>query len=148
MPNEELNPIRQDYLSGMSYMAIGWKYGIDPRTAKRYAQNNFPIKHLEERPFSSVLDQYKPIIDSWLSGGKIPSTTIHDRLLELGCICGYTIVNDYVQKIRMEYEDKLKHKVDIQSKALKKEFEPSSYIDRQKTKISIEKERFNGKWEE
>ena len=24
--------------------------------------------------------------------------TIHDRLIEQGCKCGYTIVNDYVRK--------------------------------------------------
>lgn len=63
MPDKSLNPIRSDYLSGMSYVSIAKKYGIDPRTAKRYALNNLPNEHLEQRPFPSVLDQYKPIID-------------------------------------------------------------------------------------
>ena len=99
-----VHPIRQDYLSGMSYVAIGDKYGIDPRTAKRYALNNLPLEDLEQRPFSSVLDPYKAMIDQWLLNGRIFATTIHDRLIEQGCLCGYTIVNNYVKKKISEYE--------------------------------------------
>lgn len=99
-----VHPIRQDYLSGMSYASLGQKYGVDPRTAKRYAQNNLPLEDLEQRPFSSVLDPYKAMIDQWLLNGRIFATIIHDRLIEQGCECGYTIVNDYVQKKICEYE--------------------------------------------
>jgi hypothetical protein len=99
-----IHPIRQDYLSGMSYAAIGDKYGIDPRTAKKYALNNLPLEDLEQRPFSSVLDPHKAEIDKWLLNGRIFSTIVHDRLVEKGCMCGYTIVNDYVQKKFNEYE--------------------------------------------
>ena len=88
--NNEVHPIRRDYLSGMSFTDIGEKYLIDPRTAKRYALNNLPLEYLENRPFSSVLDPYKEIIDSWLVNGRIFSTLIHDRLIELGCTCSYT----------------------------------------------------------
>ena len=97
-------PIREDYLSGMSFSAIAEKYAIDPRTAKRYAINNLPLEHLDSRPFTSVLDPYKGLIDKWLLNGRIFATTIHDRLIEQGCICGYTIVNDYVRKKIIEYE--------------------------------------------
>jgi len=96
--------IRQDFLNGMSYTAISRKYSIDPRTAKRYAENNLPLEMLEKRPFTSVLDPYKDQIDRWLLNGPIFSTTIHDRLIECGCKCGYTIVNDYVRKKVREYE--------------------------------------------
>jgi len=94
-----INPMREDYLSGMNFVQIGMKYGIDPRTAKRYSLNNLPTEHLQQRPFPSVLDDYKPAIQAWLKTGNMPSTLIHDRLLEMGCRCGYTIVNDYVQKL-------------------------------------------------
>jgi len=88
----------------MSFSAIGEKYLIDPRTAKRYALNNLPLEHLESRPFSTVLDPYKNLIDSWLVNGRVFATTIHDRLQELGCMCSYTTVNDYVRKKIDEYE--------------------------------------------
>lgn len=104
MSKEIPQPIKQDFLNGMSYAAIGRKYSIDPRTAKRYVENNLPLEELEKRPFASVLDPYKGLIDRWLLNGPIFSRTIHDRLIECGCNCGYTIVNDYVRNKINEYE--------------------------------------------
>ena len=104
--NKEIpQPIRQDFLNGMSFTAIGRKYSIDPRTAKRHVINNLPLEELDKRPFSSVLDPYKDQIDRWLLNGSIFSRTIHDRLIECGCKCGYTIVNDYIRKKVLEYEE-------------------------------------------
>jgi len=104
MKKDMPQPIRQDFLNGMSFTAIGRKYYIDPRTAKRYAINNLPLEELEKRSFTSVLDPYKDQIDRWLLNGPIFSQTIHDRLVEYGCKCGYTIVNDYVRDKVLEYE--------------------------------------------
>lgn len=106
MSEEKVQAIRQDYINGLSYKAISIKYQIDARTAKRYVQQNLPLSELEQRPFSSVLDPYKPKIDAWLSQNKVYSTTIYDWLLSTGCRCGYTIVNNYVQKKIRENEDK------------------------------------------
>ena len=103
--NKEIpQPIRQDYLNGMSYTAISRKYSIDQRTAKRYVINNLPLEELDKRPFSSVLDPYKDQIDRWLLNGPVFSSIIHDHLIECGCKCGYTIVNDYVRRKILEYE--------------------------------------------
>ncbi len=63
MSKEIVQPIRQDFLNGMSYTAIASKYSIDPRTAKRYVINNLPLEELDKRPFSSVLDPFKDQID-------------------------------------------------------------------------------------
>lgn len=104
MSKEIIQPIRQDFLNGMSYTAIASKYSIDPRTAKRYVINNLPLDELDKRPFYSVLDPFKDQIDRWLLNGPIFARTIHDRLIECGCKCGYTIVNDYVRKKILEYE--------------------------------------------
>lgn len=104
MSKEIIQPIRQDFLNGMSFAAIGKKYSIDPRTAKRYVINNLPLEELDRRPFSSVLDPFKDQIDRWLLNGPIFSRTIHDRLIECGCKCGYTIVNDYIRQKLLEYE--------------------------------------------
>ena len=104
--NKEIpQPIRQDFLNGMSFNTIGRKQSIDPRTAKRYVINNLPLEELDKRPFSSVLDPYKDQIDRWLLNGSIFSRTIHDRLIECDCKCGYTIVNDYIRKKVLEYEE-------------------------------------------
>lgn len=105
MANEIIHPIRKDYLNGMTYKAISVKYQIDVRTAKRYVQLNLPLSDLEQRPFSSVLDPYKPQIDQWLSKEKTYASTIYDWLLSEGCNCGYTIVNKYVQEKIREYEN-------------------------------------------
>ena len=103
--DEIVYPIRKDYLSGMSFSAIAEKYAVDPRTAKRYALDNLPLEYLDSRPFSSVLDPYKELIDQWLLNGRIFATLVHDRLIEQGCVCGYTIVNEYVRKKIREYEE-------------------------------------------
>ena len=134
--NETLHPIRQDYLAGMSFTAIGEKYAIDPRTAKRYALNNLPLEHLDCRPFSSILDPYKSLIDQWLLNGRIFATLIHDRLVERGCKCSYTIVNDYVRIKIAEYE-----KTGIYKPRLHKTKDRTSL----KNKILIEKQRMKGK---
>ena len=133
--NIHIHPIRQDYLSGMSFIAIGEKYGIDPRTAKRYALNNLPLDYLEIKPFPSVLDPYKDMIDQWLLNGRIFATTIHDRLIEQGCMCGYTIVNDYVRKKIDEYEKTGVYKTNIVSRR-----DRTSY----QSKILNEKNRMKG----
>ena len=106
MSKEMIQPIRQDYLGGMTYKAIAIKYQIDVRTAKRYAQLNLPLSELEQRPFTSILDPYKPKIDVWLSKEKIYASTIFDWLISEGCDCGYTLVNKYVQEKIREFEDK------------------------------------------
>ncbi len=95
-----IHPIRRDRLSGMRYTQIARKYRIDPRTAKRYAEKNLPLDELEHRPFPSVLDPYKPTIERWLAAEPLAARTVWNRLLAMGCRCGYTIVNDYVKKAR------------------------------------------------
>jgi hypothetical protein len=59
----------------------------------------------EKRVYSSVLDSFKPQIDAWLLNGPMFATVIRDYLVEQGCECGYTIVNDYVREKIREYED-------------------------------------------
>lgn len=106
MSKEMIQPIRQEYLGGMTYKAIAIKYQIDVRTAKRYAQLNLPLSELEQRPFTSILDPYKLKINVWLSKEKIYASTIFDWLISEGCDCGYTLVNNYVQEKIREFEDK------------------------------------------
>ena len=135
MSKDIIQQIRQDFLNGMSYTAIGRKHSIDPRTAKRYVINNLSLEELDKRPFSSVLDPYKDLIDHWLLNGPIFSRTIHDRLIEYGCKCGYTIVNDYVRQKMIEYEKSGIYKV-YKSKPRDKK--------NQLDKVSEEKQKLGG----
>jgi len=132
---ETIHPIRRDWLSGMSYVALGEKYAIDQRTAKRYAMSNLPLEYLDNRPFSSVLNPYKASIDKWLLNGRIFSTVIHDRLIEQGCKCGYTTVNDYASKKMDEYE---------RAGIYKDGAQVTRDTTTQQEKISIEKQRMRG----
>lgn len=95
--DDSIQPIRQDRLDGMTYKAIAEKYHIDPRTAKRYAQKNLPLSQLEQRPFSSILDPYKPFIDEVLSDAPVPAATIFNWIVEQGYTGKYRIVAEYVR---------------------------------------------------
>ena len=141
MPDSLLHPIREDFLSGMSYVAIGQKYGIDQRTAKRYAFHNLPMDNLQQRPFQSKLDDFRLVISTWLKDGKIPSAIIHDKLVEMGCICSYTTVNDYVQKTLHELEGDEWNPVEAPSKNRIRSLKSEAYRKRQLQKINSEKAR-------
>ncbi len=125
-------PIKQDFLNGMSFTAIGRKHSIDPRTVKRYVVNNLPLEYLNKRPFSSLLDPYKEQIDNWLKNGSIFATTIHDRLIECGCKCGYTIVNDYVCKKILEYEKSGTYRTYEKKPSVRKTFSEKVLEEKQK----------------
>ena len=99
-----IHPIRMDRLRGMTYKAIAAKYGIDQRTAKRYAEQNLPLAQLDHRPYYSVLDEYEPVIRLMLRDGPVFARTVFARLRELGYTGGYTIVNRKVQQIIRENE--------------------------------------------
>ena len=136
---ESVNPIREDYLSGMNLVQIGKKYGIDPRTAKRYSLKNLPTEHLQQRPFPSVLDEYKPTIHALLKTGNMPSTLIHDRLIEMGCRCGYTIVNDYVKKLSQF--NKTAQANTTNNSYWKKHIKRGSFYENHMMKVNSEKSR-------
>ena len=98
------NPLRQDYLNGMTYKAIAEKYKIDQRTARRYVLQNLPLSEYEHRSYSSALDPYKPLICEWLKNGPVFTTSIFDWLIEQGYCGAYSTVNRFVQSVILENE--------------------------------------------
>ena len=49
MKGDKWMEIRNDYKKGLSYTEIGRKYGIDPRTAKKYAHSDSkPVYELKK----------------------------------------------------------------------------------------------------
>ena len=102
--SDKIQPIRLDYLRGMTFRAIAEKYRIDQRTAKRYALENLPTEQLEHRPYYSILDEYESVIRLMLCERPVFARTVYTRLRELGYKGGYTIVNRKVQQIISENE--------------------------------------------
>ena len=88
--------IRNERKKGLSYTEIAKKYHIDPRTAKKYAESDTrPVYTLTARK-PSKLDPYKHLIDMWLEEAPYSAVRIHEKLMEQGCDCKYTIVRKYV----------------------------------------------------
>lgn len=96
--------IRQDWLGGMSYKAIADKYRIDQRTARRYVQGNLPLENLNHRPFTSILDEYEPLIRAALYDHPVSARAVYRMLCEEGYQGGYTIVVRRVRRIIEENE--------------------------------------------
>jgi len=98
--------IRNDYKKGLSYAAIGEKYNIDWRTAKRYAQSDHKPTYELTEPKGSKLDQYKPQIDEWLEEAPYSAVGILEKVQEMGSDCRYTIVKQYVSSKKGELNEK------------------------------------------
>ena len=88
--------IRNDHKKGLSYTEIARKYHVDPCTAKKYAiSDTKPAYQLvESNPSKS--DPYKHLINLWLEEAPDSAVRIHEKLLEQGCNCKYTLVHEYV----------------------------------------------------
>ena len=81
---------------GLSYTEIARKHHIDPRTAKKYAESDVRPVYTLTAPKPSKLDPYKHLIDMWLEEAPYSAVRIHEKLMEQGCDCKYTIVRQYV----------------------------------------------------
>ena len=58
--------IRIDREKGMSYVELGRKYHMHPRTAKRYAESPQKPEYTLSEPKPTKMDPYKQIVDEWL----------------------------------------------------------------------------------
>jgi transposase len=98
--------IRSDYKKGLSYTAIGEKYNIDWRTAKRYAQSEHKPTYELTEPKHSKLDPYKGQIDEWLEEAPYSAVRILEKVQEMGSDSKYTIVKQYVATKKSELNEK------------------------------------------
>ena len=81
--------IRSDRQKGLSYVELGRKYHMDPRTAKRYAES-----------------PQKQIVDEWLEEAPYSALRILEKLREMGFNGGYSIVKAYVSSRKMDLNEK------------------------------------------
>ena len=87
--------IRSDKQKGLSYVELGRKYHIAPRTAKRYAESPQKPEYTLHEPKPTKMDPHKQIVDEWL-----------EELREMGFDGGYSIVKAYVSSRKMDLNEK------------------------------------------
>lgn len=98
--------IRNDRKKGLSYTEIAKKYHMDPRTAKKYAESDSKPAYQLTSSKTSKLDPYKPQINLWLEEAPYSAVRIHEKLVEQGCDCKYTIVRQYVSTKKLDLNEK------------------------------------------
>ena len=98
--------IRGDRQKGLSYVELGKKYHIDPRTAKRYAQSPQKPEYTLTAPKPTKLDAYKQQIDQWLEEAPYSAVRILEKLREMGFDGGYSIVKAYVSSRKKDLDEK------------------------------------------
>lgn len=89
--------IRSDYNKGMSLTDIGKKYGIDPRTAKKYATANEKPTYPKDTTRATKIEPYKEMIDELLAEAPYSAVRIQEIITEHGFDGKYTIVKEYVR---------------------------------------------------
>ena len=103
MKGEQWMDIRADYKKGLNNTEIGRKYGIDPRTAKRYSKAESKPKYELNKKRGSILDDYKQTIDELLKEAAYSAVRIQEIITEQGYTGKYTVVKDYVRSKKAEY---------------------------------------------
>lgn len=98
--------IRNERKKGLSYTEIARKHHIDPRTAKKYAESDTKPVYTLTAPKPSKLDPYKHLIDMWMEEAPYSAVRIHEKLMEQGCDCKYTIVRQYVATRKADLNEK------------------------------------------
>ena len=76
--------IRSDRQKGLSYVELGRKYHMDPRTAKRYAESPQKPEYTLSEPKPTKMDPYKQIVDEWLEEAPYSALRILEKLREIG----------------------------------------------------------------
>ena len=84
MKGEQWMDIRSDRQKGLSYVELGKKYHIDPRTAKRYAESPQKPEYTLSEPKPTKMDPYKQIVDEWLEEAPYSALRILEKLRERG----------------------------------------------------------------
>ena len=98
--------IRSDRQKGLSYVELGKKYHMDPRTAKRYAESPQKPEYTLSQPKPTKMDPFKQLVDEWLEEAPYSAIRILEKLREMGFDGGYSIVKAYVSSRKMDLDEK------------------------------------------
>ena len=97
---EEFLVIRDLINQGLNKSEIARRTGYDRKTIRKYASAKTVPKPEPRAPKPSKLDSYKEYIQNRLSEYPLSAARIHREIQEQGFTGGYTIVKEYVRKIR------------------------------------------------
>jgi transposase len=108
----QIQSIREQYQKGSSVAELSMTFGVDPKTIRKYVnQEDFSPKPPEKVTKASILDPYKPRINTWLAEDqerwhkqRHTAKRIHDRLAAEvpGYACSYNTVQRYVKRMLQE----------------------------------------------
>jgi len=96
---EKVMNIRSLKKQGYSNRAIARKTGLDKRTVKKYL-NEDEIPEYKKIIRRSKLDEYKPLIEGWLSQENYQASRIYELLICEGFEGSYDIVQRHVRTIK------------------------------------------------
>ena len=95
--------IRDLHAQGLSIKAISKKTGFDRKTVRKYL-NITSVPEPEKRAKkSSKLDEYNDYITTKLHEGPYTASRLYREIQEIGFTGKYTIVKDFIRKVRPEY---------------------------------------------
>ena len=95
--------IRDLYAQGFSIRAISRKTGYDRRTVSKYLNNTSLPESKKRAKKASKLDEYNEYIIRKLHEGPYTASRLYREIQEMGFTGKYTIVKDFVRKVRPEY---------------------------------------------
>ena len=95
--------IKDLYAQGFSIRGISKKTGFDRRTVSKYLKTKSVPEYKKRIQKESKLDEYKDYITTKLHEGPYTASRLYREIQEMGFTGKYTIVKDYVRKVRPEY---------------------------------------------
>jgi len=95
--------IRNLYAQGLSIKAISKKTGFDRKTIRKYLNGTSVPEPKKRAKKTSKLDEYKDYITTKLHEGPYTASRLYREIQEMGFTGKYTIVKDFVRKVRPEY---------------------------------------------
>jgi transposase len=100
---EEWLMIRDLYAQGLSIKAISKKTGFDRKTVRKYLNITSLPESKKRAKKASKLDEYKDYITTKLHEGPYTASRLYREIQEMGFTGKYTIVKDFIRKVRPEY---------------------------------------------
>ena len=95
--------IRDLYAQGLSIKAISKKTGFDRKTVRKYLNITSVPKSKKRAKKASKLDEYEEYIITKLHEGPYTASRLYREIQEMGFDGKYTIVKDFIRKVRPEY---------------------------------------------
>ncbi len=92
--------LRELHKQGMSISEIAKETGYNRRTVSKYVNSRVPPITKKRAPKASKLDDYKDYIAQRLNSYPLTASRIYYEIQEIGFTGKYTIVKDFVRKIR------------------------------------------------